>query len=63
MGGVIGEHSVSFGSDTEIVTLSHTSLDRAMFAEGALKAAKWALKQPPGLYSMDDVLGLSGNGA
>ena len=61
MGGVIGEHSVSFASDTEIVTLSHTSLDRAMFAEGALKAAVWALKQRPGLYSMDDVLGLSGN--
>jgi 4-hydroxy-tetrahydrodipicolinate reductase len=34
-----------------------------MFAEGALKAAIWALKQPPGLYSMDDVLGLSGNAA
>ena len=61
MGGVIGEHSVSFASDTEIVTLSHTSLDRAMFAEGAIKAAAWALNQSPGLYSMDDVLGLSGN--
>ena len=61
MGGVIGEHSVSFASDTEIVTLSHTSLDRAMFAEGAIKAAIWSLKQKPGLYSMDDVLGLSGN--
>ncbi|MEZ5967534.1 MAG: 4-hydroxy-tetrahydrodipicolinate reductase [Hyphomonas sp.] len=61
MGGVIGEHSVSFASDTEIVTLSHTSLDRAMFAEGAIKAAAWALNQSPGLYSMDDVLGLSDN--
>ncbi|MEZ5998749.1 MAG: 4-hydroxy-tetrahydrodipicolinate reductase [Hyphomonas sp.] len=61
MGGVIGEHSVSFGCDTEIVTLSHTSLDRSLFAEGALKAAAWALNQTPGLYSMDDVLGLSGN--
>jgi len=63
MGGVVGEHSVSFGSDTEIVTISHTALDRAMFAEGALKAADWALKQAPGLYTMDDVLGLSGNAA
>ncbi len=61
MGGVIGEHEVSFASDTEIVTLSHTSLDRSMFAEGALKAAAWALKQSPGLYTMDNVLGLSGN--
>ena len=34
-----------------------------MFAEGALKAAIWALNQKPGLYSMDDVLGLSGNGS
>ena len=61
MGGVIGEHSVSFGSETEIVTLSHTALDRAMFAGGAIKATHWALKQAPGLYNMDDVLGLSGN--
>ena len=61
MGGVVGEHSVSFASDTEVVTLSHTALDRAMFAQGALKAADWAVNQPPGLYSMDDVLGLSGN--
>lgn len=57
-GGVIGEHEVTFGSDMEIVSLAHTALDRAVFANGALAAARWAVRQPPGLYSMRDVLGL-----
>lgn len=57
-GDVIGEHEVMFGSDREIVSLSHTALDRAVFAHGAIKAAEWAAKQGPGLYGMDDVLGL-----
>ena len=60
-GGVIGEHEVSFGSDMELLTLSHTALDRAVFAHGALSAAAWAVQQDPGLYNMNDVLGLSGN--
>ena len=57
-GGVIGEHEVTFGSDMEILSLSHTALDRAVFAHGALAAARWAVHQSPGLYDMDDVLGL-----
>ncbi|WOR15483.1 4-hydroxy-tetrahydrodipicolinate reductase [Hyphomonas sp. FCG-A18] len=57
-GGVIGDHEVTFGSDMEIVSLSHTALDRAVFAHGAIKAAEWAARQGPGLYGMDDVLGL-----
>lgn len=57
-GGVIGEHEVTFASDMEIVSLSHTALDRAVFANGALAAARWAMRQKPGLYNMDDVLGL-----
>ncbi|WP_034827800.1 4-hydroxy-tetrahydrodipicolinate reductase [Hyphomonas pacifica] len=60
-GGVIGDHEVSFGSDMELLTLSHTALDRAVFAHGALSAAAWAVQQDPGLYNMNDVLGLSGN--
>ncbi|WP_273242972.1 4-hydroxy-tetrahydrodipicolinate reductase [Hyphomonas atlantica corrig.] len=60
-GGVIGEHEVSFASDMEILSLSHTAIDRAVFAHGALGAAAWALRQDAGLYDMDDVLGLSGN--
>ena len=57
-GGVIGEHEVSFGSDMEILSLSHTAIDRAVFAHGALGAAAWAMRQDPGLYDMNDVLGL-----
>ncbi len=57
-GGVVGAHEVSFASETEIVSLAHTALDRSVFADGALAAAAWALTQPPGLYDMEDVLGL-----
>ena len=57
-GGVIGEHEVTFGSEMEIVSLSHTALDRAVFAHGAIKAAEWAAAQPAGLYDMSDVLGV-----
>ncbi|MGE3142794.1 MAG: 4-hydroxy-tetrahydrodipicolinate reductase [Hyphomonadaceae bacterium] len=57
-GGVVGEHAVTFASEREIVRLSHQALDRAIFADGALVAARWAAKQPAGLYSMQDVLGL-----
>lgn len=57
-GGVIGEHEVTFGSEKEVLTLAHSALDRSVFAHGALAAARWALRQPPGLYDMNDVLGL-----
>ena len=58
-GGVIGDHTVVFAGDGERITLSHQAEDRALFARGALKAALWAQSQPPGLYSMADVLGLA----
>lgn len=58
-GGLIGEHSVSFVSDEEIITLSHSARDRALFAKGALAAAIWAQGKPPGLYDMQDVLGFA----
>lgn len=61
-GGVIGEHEVTFGAEKELIRLSHTALDRSVFAEGALHAAVWAARQPPGLYNMNDVLGLSHTG-
>ena len=59
-GGVVGDHDVSFASEQEILSLGHRALDRAVFARGALKAAEWAMTQPPGLYDMEDVLGLKG---
>lgn len=58
-GSVIGEHSVLFASEGEIVTLSHSAADRSLFARGALKAAIWARDKRPGRYTMLDVLGLN----
>lgn len=57
-GGVIGDHEAKFASDEEILVLGHRALDRAIFAKGALHAARWAAGQKPGLYSMRDVLSL-----
>jgi 4-hydroxy-tetrahydrodipicolinate reductase len=57
-GGIIGEHEVLFAADDEIVSLTHKAGSRTIFAKGALAAAAWAVAQKPGLYSMDDVLGL-----
>ena len=57
-GGVIGDHSVVFASDSEMITLSHRANDRSLFADGAIKAALWAFDKKPGLYNMLDVLGL-----
>ena len=57
-GGIVGDHQVLFGSEDEIITLSHRAIDRSLFARGALTAAKWVTAQKPGLYSMRDVLGL-----
>jgi 4-hydroxy-tetrahydrodipicolinate reductase len=56
-GGIIGEHSVSFVSEDEILTLSHSARDRSLFARGAVEAALWAAGKPAGLYDMMDVLG------
>ncbi len=57
-GGVVGEHEVAIASRKEVLSLSHAALDRSVFAEGAVEAAIWAARQPPGLYDMTDVLGL-----
>ncbi len=57
-GGVIGDHEAKFISDEEILSIGHRALDRAIFAKGALHAARWAAEQKPGLYSMRDVLAL-----
>ena len=57
-GGVIGDHEVMFAGASETVTLSHRALDRSLFAKGAIAAARWVAQQPPGLYSMADVLGI-----
>lgn len=55
-GEVPGDHEVSFSSGSERLTLSHSVTSRSVFAEGAIAAARWAVLQPPGRYSMRDVL-------
>ncbi len=57
-GTVVGDHSVVFAGPGERITVGHHAEDRAIFARGAVRAALWAFAKPPGLYGMDDVLGL-----
>jgi 4-hydroxy-tetrahydrodipicolinate reductase len=57
-GGIIGDHDAAFISDEEILSINHRALDRAIFAKGALAAARWAAGRKPGLYTMRDVLDL-----
>lgn len=59
-GDVVGDHTVIFAGDGERVELTHKASSRTIFAVGALAAAKWVKGQKPGLYGMDDVLGLKG---
>ena len=56
---MVGEHSVYLSGPAETLVLTHKAEDRAIFANGALKAALWARGRKPGLYSMRDVLGLA----
>lgn len=57
-GDVVGDHTVLFAGSGERIELTHKASSRDTFAVGALRAAKWLLSQPPGLYDMQDVLGL-----
>lgn len=58
-GGIIGEHSVTFASEDEILTLSHSARDRSLFARGAAAAAIWVAGREAGEYDMQDVLGFT----
>jgi 4-hydroxy-tetrahydrodipicolinate reductase len=58
-GDSVGEHTVMFLGEGERIELVHRAFDRAIFARGALRAARWASTQKPGLYDMFDVLGVS----
>jgi 4-hydroxy-tetrahydrodipicolinate reductase len=57
-GDVVGDHTVLFAALGERVELTHKASDRGIFARGALRAAQWVVNQPPGVYDMQDVLGL-----
>lgn len=57
-GDVVGDHTVIYANVGERVELTHKASSRDTFAKGALRAAKWAFGRAPGLYDMQDVLGL-----
>ncbi len=57
-GTVVGDHTVILAGPSERIELSHKAEDRTIFAHGAARAALWASRQQPGLYDMNDVLGL-----
>lgn len=55
-GTIVGEHDVLFAGKNEVITLSHTAQSREVFANGALQAAKFLVKQTPGMYHMSDMV-------
>lgn len=57
-GDIVGRHNVGFYNEGEYVELTHTATSRATFANGSIKAAYWLNKKEPGLYSINDCLGL-----
>ncbi len=57
-GDVVGDHTVMFSALGERLELTHRASSRDTFAHGALRAAQWVAEQAPGLYDMQDVLGL-----
>ncbi len=57
-GDVVGEHTVFFVGDGERIELAHRATSREHFARGAILAARWLPGKPPGLYDMQDILGL-----
>jgi len=57
-GDVVGEHTVWFAMEGERVEIAHKASSRMNFARGAVRAAQWLVKRGPGLYDMQDVLGL-----
>ena len=56
-GTIVGEHDVIFAGQDEVVTFSHTAYSRAVFAKGAVQAAKFLCGKEPGYYTMADVIG------
>ena len=58
-GEIVGENEVKFSNGKKIITLNHEAFDRALYSDGALKAAKWLFSKKPGLYSMRDLLNFS----
>jgi 4-hydroxy-tetrahydrodipicolinate reductase len=58
-GDIVGEHEARFAGEGEQLTIGHQVTDRAVFAKGAVRGALWLARQPPGRYSMADVIALA----
>ena len=56
MGNVVGTHEVMFGTANQTITVKHEAHDRALFADGAIAAARFLIGKPAGLYNMDDLV-------
>ncbi|MDD3933022.1 4-hydroxy-tetrahydrodipicolinate reductase [Methanoculleus sp. UBA303] len=57
-GDIVGDHSVLFAGNFECIEISHRAYDRAVFAQGAVRAARWVAGREPRIYAMQDVLGI-----
>jgi len=57
-GDIVGRHTVGFYNDGEFIELNHTATSRETFSKGAIRAAKWVANKEPGLYSINDCLGI-----
>lgn len=58
-GDIVGRHTVGFYNDGEFIEMNHTATSRDTFAKGAIRASKWIVEQPNGLYTISDCLGLN----
>ena len=61
-GDIVGDHTVLFAGSGERIEITHRSTSRATYADGSVRAARFVLDRPPGLYGMDEVLGLRSGG-
>lgn len=57
-GDIVGDHAVLFAGNFECIEISHRAYDRAVFAQGAVRAARWVIGRDPRIYAMQDVLGI-----
>ena len=58
-GDIVGEHEVQFTGMGERIVLQHVATNRDIFVRGALEAAAWLAGRPPGLYTLEQSLGLA----
>ncbi len=56
VGGIVGRHEVVFGLPNQTIRLTHESISRAAFGQGAIFAAKWLVSRPKGMYSMENII-------